>query len=195
MSNFIIQTQRLSNFILQTQRLGLRNWIDSDIATFVAMCQDAEVMKHFPELVSEEKATDYIRAYQQHFEEHGFTYFAVEELSSSEFIGFVGLKHQTYESPFTPCVDIGWRLKTSAWGKGYATEAATACLSFAFESTGLEEVFSMCTRTNAASESVMKRIGMKKVGTFVHPAIDADSPLNPCLAFRVSSPANDQQTL
>jgi len=176
----------VKEFKIQTQRLGLRNWIDSDTPPFVAMCQDDEVMQHFPGLVSEADATAYVRAYQQHFAEYGFTYFAAEELSSGQFVGFVGLKHQTYESPFTPCVDIGWRLKRSAWGKGYATEAATACLEFAFGSAGLEEIFAMCSNTNAASEAVMKKIGMQKAGTFAHPAISADSPLNPCLAYRIA---------
>lgn len=144
-------------------------------------------MQHFPDLVSAEEATAYVRAYQKHFEEFGFTYFAVEELCSGEFIGFVGLKHQTYESPFTPCVDIGWRLKQSVWGQGYATEAAKACLVFAFGTLGLAKVYSMCTNTNSASEAVMKKIGMDKAGIFEHLAIPEDSALNPCLAYRISS--------
>ena len=141
-------------------------------------------MEHFADLVPQEQATEHVRAYQQHFTEHGFTYFAVELLNCGEFIGFVGLKHQNFESPFTPCVDIGWRLKKYAWGKGYATEAAQACLKFAFDSAGLSEVFAMCANTNAASEAVMKKIGMKKVGSFEHPALPSNSALNPCLAYR-----------
>ena len=176
----------MTKFTIKTLRLGLRNWNDSDIAPFGEMCQDAEVMRHFPDLVSLEQATEQVHKYQQHFTEHGFTYFAVEALSSGEFIGFVGLLHQTYESPFTPCVDIGWRLKKSAWGKGYASEAAKACLEFALESAGLDEVFAMCANTNAASEAVMKKIGMQKAGTFDHPAIPPDSMLNPCLAYRAA---------
>jgi RimJ/RimL family protein N-acetyltransferase len=175
----------MSQFTIETNRLGLRNWIESDITPFASMCEDPEVMKHFPSVVSKADATAFVRSYQQHFEEFGFTYFAVEELNGGEFIGFVGIKHQTYESPFTPCVDIGWRLKRSAWGKGYATEAAKACLEFAFESAKLEEIFAMCTNTNAPSESVMKKIGMEKAGTFEHPAIAANSLLNPCLAYRI----------
>ncbi len=176
----------MNKFTIKTLRLGLRNWIESDIAPFAAMCQDAEVMRHFPDLVSEEQATSYVRAYQEHFEEHGFTYFAAEELISGRFIGFIGMKHQTYESPFTPCVDIGWRLKPDVWGKGYATEAAKSCLEFAFGSWSLKEIFAVCTNTNAGSEAVMKKIGMTKAGIFDHPAIAADSPLNPCLAYRIT---------
>lgn len=141
-------------------------------------------MRHFRGLVSKSDATAYVRIYQNHFEEFGFTYFAVEELNSGEFIGFVGMKHQTYESPFTPCVDIGWRLKRSAWGVGYATEAAKESLEFAFGTLGLAEVYSICANTNSRSEAVMKKIGMKRIGTFAHPAIDAESDLNPCLVYR-----------
>ncbi|QEG23579.1 hypothetical protein MFFC18_34800 [Mariniblastus fucicola] len=162
--------------------------MESDIAPFAAMCADANVMRYFPELLSQQKAIEQIRGFQRHFAENGFTYFAVEELTSAEFLGFVGLKHQSFDSPYTPAIDIGWRLKKEAWGRGFATEAAKACLDFAFEDLQLDSVLSICPTINLASEAVMKRIGMEKAGTFQHPAIAADSPLNPCVAYLASTP-------
>ena len=182
------ESANMSEYHIITQRLGLRNWIDDDIAPFVAMCQDDEVMKHFPRKPTETEAIASIRRSQAHFEEHGFTYFAVEELSSNEFIGFVGLKNQTYESPFTPCVDIGWRLRRSSWGKGYATEAARACIDYAFSCLCLDSVLAVCAHTNTGSEAVMKRIGMTQIGSFKHSEIESDSPLNPCLAYQIKNP-------
>lgn len=181
----------MSEFIIQTDRLGLRNWIESDIAHYAQMCQDPDVMKFFPQTFSAEEATKHVRAFQQHFAEHGFTYFAAELQSSGEFLGFVGLKNQTFVSPYTPCVDVGWRLRKQAWGNGYATEAARACLAFAFEELKLEQVIAMCPVANVASEAVMKRLGMEKVGEFDHPAMPADSPLNPCVAYRASDGPGD----
>lgn len=61
-------------------------------------------------------------------------------METGELIGFIGLAYQTYESDFTPATDIGWRLKSSAWGKGYATEGAKRCLQYAFEDLKLEKV-------------------------------------------------------
>ena len=101
-----------------------------------------------------------------------------------EFIGFIGLMNQTYESHFTPCVDIGWRLRRSAWGQGYATEGALACLHFAQESLSLSEVVSVASVSNKASERVMQKIGMTKVGEFDHLLLLDFPELNPCLLYQ-----------
>jgi RimJ/RimL family protein N-acetyltransferase len=67
---------------------------------------------------------------------------AVELRASGELIGFVGLAVPTWEAAFTPCTEIGWRLARSAWGRGYASEAANAALATAFGAIGLREVVS-----------------------------------------------------
>jgi RimJ/RimL family protein N-acetyltransferase len=56
------------------------------------------------------------------------------------FVGFVGLSISTFEAPFTPCVESGWRLARAFWGQGYATEATRAALEFGFETLGLAEI-------------------------------------------------------
>ncbi len=179
----------MSDFSIDTQRLLLRDWTESDFEPYAEMCRSPEVMQFFPHLQTESESQNQIRVFQKHFKEHGFTYFAVEKASNSEFIGFVGLKHQTFESPFTPCVDIGWRLKKEAWGQGYATEAANACVDFAFNKVKLRELYAFCPRINLPSQAVMKRIGMVEVGNFHHEAIPIDSALNPCVAWHLSPQA------
>src|SRR5699024_12133542 len=62
----------------------------------------------------------------------GFGLYAVEEKTNNEFIGFIGFHRATFEADFTPCIEIGWRLKKEAWGKGYATEGAASCLKYGF---------------------------------------------------------------
>jgi len=106
-----------------------------------------------------------------HFVENGFTYYATEILDTKEFIGMIGLARQNYTSPFTPAVDIGWRLKREAWGKGYATEGAKRCLDYAFNELDIHEVISICTLRNTKSENVMRKIGMTKIGEFIHPEL------------------------
>ncbi|MDC7995536.1 GNAT family N-acetyltransferase [Altibacter sp. HG106] len=178
------------DYLLKTDRLGLRNWKDSDFPPFIAMGQDPEVMRYFPKLLSTQESEDLIQRFLQHFILHGFTYFAVERLDTSEFIGFTGLMHQNFESDFTPCVDIGWRYKPSAWGYGYATEAARACLNAAYQKFNVTDVYSVAPQQNQASIAVMKRIGMSYDSTFTHPSLFEESSLNPCDVYKKTLAAN-----
>lgn len=87
-------------------------------------------MKHFPKPLTLIETKNFIYRLQNHFDTHGYNYFATEILSSRELIGFIGLAYQDYGAEFNPSTDIGWRLKKSAWNKGYATEGAKRCLEF-----------------------------------------------------------------
>lgn len=174
----------MKEYIIKTERLGLRNWGQSDIAPFIEMGKDEAVMQHFPNILSDEESMGLIQRLQKHFETYGYTYFAIDILESDEFIGFAGLANQTWESEFTPCVDLGWRLKRTAWGKGYATEAAKACLDSALSHFGMKEVFAFATNTNLASENVMKKIGMKLVGKVQHPLILNDPRFKHCVVYK-----------
>ena len=136
----------MKSYILTTGRLGLRQWKASDIDPFAAMNADPEVMRYFENTLStEETVAAYVRL-KDHIYTYGFGYFAADRLDSDEFIGFIGLKHQTYESHFTPCVDIGWRLKQTAWNQGFATEGAKACIKYGFEGIGFETDLFRCFR-------------------------------------------------
>src|SRR5690606_1142946 len=88
--------------------------------------------------------------------------------------------------PFRPCVEIGWRLATSAWGKGYATEGAKAALWIAFEELRLEEIVSFAAQHNWRSRAVMERIGMARdSGTFEHPDVPEGNPLRTHVLYRL----------
>jgi ribosomal-protein-alanine N-acetyltransferase len=106
-----------------------------------------------------------------------FPNFAVEKLATEEFIVFTGFMVSTFESFFTPCIEIGWRIKKQHWGKGYATEAAKACLHYGFRTLQFGKVYSFTSITNLKSEKVMQKIGMVKAGEFDHPNIPHDNPL------------------
>lgn len=171
-------------YIIKTERLGLRNWLPSDAVPFIEMCEDKLVMEHFPKPLSEEETLGLISRLQNHFTEHGYCYFAVDILETGDFIGFTGFANQTWKSEYTPCVDMGWRLKREAWGKGFATEAAQGCLNAAFSKFGLTEVIAFATDTNISSEKVMKKIGMRRIGTVQHPAIIDDSRFKYCVVYK-----------
>ena len=108
------------------------------------------------------------------FEADGFGLWVLERTDDSVFLGFAGLAVQTFEAPFTPCVEVGWRLARHGWGQGYATEAARAALRFGFEVVGLDEIVSFTTPANERSRRVMERLGMTR-----DPADDFDHPLLP----------------
>jgi len=107
-------------------------------------------------------------------EQRGFGLWAVEITGFAPFAGFVGLNVPRFESHFTPCVEIGWRLSREFWHRGYATEGARAALTFGFDTLGLNEIVSFTAPSNAASRRVMEKIGMRR-----NPDDDFDHPLVP----------------
>ena len=173
-------------YILTSRRLGFRPWKISDLNDFASLNADKEVMEHFPRSLSVDESADFISRLQKHYTQYGHCYFATEILESGEFIGFIGLAFQKYESEFTPAVDIGWRLKKSAWGKGYATEGALRCLDFGFDQLKLSEIISTCPKANHRSEKVMQKIGMKKTGEFNHPNLEDYPAIQKCVCYSVS---------
>ena len=158
-------------YIFKSERLGFRNWTNDDLDEFTKLNSDEEVMKHFPTTLTRSEVEDLIKKLKNHFSKNGFTYYAIEILETKEFIGMIGLAFQEYKTQFTPAIDIGWRLKRNAWGKGYATEGAKRCLEYAFNDLDIKKIISVCTINNKKSENVMKKIGMTKIGQFNHPKL------------------------
>lgn len=169
---------------LRTDRLLLRRWRESDLEPWAAMNADPEVREHLGELLTREQSDATVALMQAEFDERGFGWWALEARETGEFIGRAGLDEVDEDMPFAG-VDIGWRLMRSAWGHGYATEAALACLAFGFEALGLPEVVASTTVNNLRSQAVMRRIGMTR-----DPADDfedqsvPEGPLRQCVLYR-----------
>ena len=105
----------------------------------------------------------------------GFGFYAMENRETGKPMGFCGVAPVTVDNVFTPgTMEIGWRLATRYWGKGYVTEAAKALLSMAFDEKRLAEIVSFAVHNNHRSTAVMKRIGLKR-----DPSRDFDHPRVP----------------
>ncbi|MFG3322508.1 GNAT family N-acetyltransferase [Streptomyces sp. NPDC048171] len=171
---------------LRTDRLVLRRWRDSDLAPWAAMNADPEVREHLGDPLTREQSDASVAGFRDDFDRRGYGWWAVEVRATGEFIGFAGLDEVEDGLPFTG-VEIGWRLARSAWGRGYAGEAARAVLAHGFEVLDLPEILAVTTATNVRSQAVMRRIGMTRdaSGDFDDP--DApEGPLRPNVLFRIT---------
>lgn len=173
---------------IQTPRLLLRDWAEQDLEPFRQLNADETVMRYFPATLSGEETDKFYEAIQAEFRECGFGLYAVEVKAQQEFIGFIGFHRPVFQADFTPCIEIGWRLKKEAWGQGYATEGAVACLAYGFNELGLGEVYSFTAVVNTPSQNVMKKIGMRYVKNFYHPRVAPESPLCEHVLYHIESP-------
>ncbi|MDF3831415.1 GNAT family N-acetyltransferase [Cupriavidus basilensis] len=170
---------------IETDRLRLRQWQDSDYPIFARMNADAETMRFFPTTLTVEQSNAMAQYCRDLIEQQGWGVWAVEEKATAAFIGFIGLHIPTDELPFSPCVEIAWRLAITAWGKGFATEGASATLSFAFGQLAMPEIVSFTALNNTPSVRVMQRLGMRRdAQTFEHPSLPSGHTLREHVLYR-----------
>jgi len=172
---------------IETDRLIMRRWQASDLEPFAALNADPVVMEHFPAVLTRRESDALVARIEAGFDERGYGLWALETKADATMIGFCGLELQTFPAPFTPAVEVGWRLAHHAWGHGYASEAARAAIAFAFDEVHLDEVVSMTAVSNVRSQRVMERIGMTRDhgADFMHPKVPAGSPLRPHVLYRL----------
>ena len=171
---------------LKTERLLLRQWRSEDMPGFAELNADPEVMEFYPELLSPQASNAGAEKFKSLISKNGWGFWAVESTPERSFIGLVGLHRPTYDLPFGPCVEIGWRLARVYWGKGYATEAARVCLEFAFDQLNLSEVYAFTSVPNMKSRAVMERLDMVNLqANFDHPMMPHDSPLREHVVYKI----------
>jgi RimJ/RimL family protein N-acetyltransferase len=170
-----------------TPRLCLRQWRESDREPFAAMNADPVVMEFFPALQSRADSDRSIDRWQAELAERGWSNWAAELRSTGAFIGFVGLSVPKRLLPFSPCVEIGWRLARAHWRQGFATEGARAALRVGFEQVGLDEIVSFTSMLNVRSRAVMERIGMRDTRQqFEHPGVPEGHALRLHCLYRLT---------
>jgi RimJ/RimL family protein N-acetyltransferase len=172
---------------VRTERLVLRRWRAEDKPSFAALNTDPAVMEFLGPPLSREVSDQWVDRINAGFDSSRLGLWAVEVMGGPPFIGFVGLNVPSFDTAFTPCVEVGWRLAKDAWGHGYATEAAEVVLGDGFARLGLEEIVSFTSVINVRSQRVMQRLGLTRDPTddFEHPRLTPGNPLRPHVLYRV----------
>ncbi|MBK7041593.1 MAG: GNAT family N-acetyltransferase [Bacteroidetes bacterium] len=175
------------NYLFTSERLGFRNWLLSDIDKMHKINADEKVMEFFPNIPTREQTEEFIKRMKKQYKNKGFCYFAVDKLDDNEFLGFIGLSEQNYEADFTPCIDIGWRIKSSEWNKGLASEGAKKCLDYALNNLKLKKIYSIAPKINTKSEHIMIKIGLKKQYEFEHALLKNNDRLKTCVLYKTET--------
>lgn len=172
---------------LETDRLIMRQWREDDFPIFAELNSDPIVMEFFPNIMNKSESDKSAKRYQSLILQHGWGLWALEQKRDQKFIGFVGLHETPADLPFSPCVEVGWRLAKKSWGNGYATEAAKEALKFAFEVLQLPEVCSFTSTNNLRSRAVMERLNMVNIKqNFQHPRVPDGSPLKEHVLYKLT---------
>ena len=166
---------------LSTERLRLRRWRDDDRDAFHALNSDAAVMATIGPVMDRDRSDAFLDRIEAAFDADGFGLWCAD--LDGESIGYVGFARPRFRDG----IEIGWRLRSEWWGRGYATEAARACLRHGFDDLGFDEVISFTAVINTRSQRVMERIGMTRDegADFEHPNVSIGDPLRPHVLYRI----------
>lgn len=146
---------------LETARLYLRPFEPGDLDALALMFADPEVMRFLPagQGISRERTQAALSRYIESWETNGYGLYAVIEKSSSTLIGHCGLSQLDH----TDEIELAYGLRRASWGKGYATEAARACLRFGFEELNLDRIVGIVVPENIASQRILEKLGMQYI--------------------------------
>lgn len=174
--------------VRRTARLVLRPYQEADREPFAALNADPEVARYLRGTLTRAESDAMIDRLRLGAARRGFGMFAVEERGTRAFVGMVGLWVPDWVAPFTPTVEIGWRLAPAFQGQGLAEEAARDVLVWGFEKLRLPRIVSFTVPANVRSWRLMEKLGMARIGTFEHPKLDPGDPLRPHVFYALDAP-------
>lgn len=146
---------------IETDRLTIRRFTSADRSALAKLYADPEVMRYIPYGVLDEAGLEQVLAKYARVEaDRGFTFWAIVDRATARFVGDVGFG--VYEPTGEP--ELGYSLARNAWGNGYASEAARACVVAALEHLDVPRVVALVDADNTASLRVADRIGMERQG-------------------------------
>jgi RimJ/RimL family protein N-acetyltransferase len=175
--------------MIETERLILRPPSAADRAGLHAMWADPVVMADLGPIKSEAESDAAIARHAGYGESHGLGFWAVEHRAEKRLIGFCGLKPGAEDTPIAGEVEIGWMLAPRWWGKGYAREAASASLDWAWVNLEAPRVVAITAACNLRSQALMERLGMRRLGPeFDHPAFDERDTRRRSVVFVIDRP-------
>ena len=142
--------------VIEIERLSLRRYTLADLDALCEVFSDSYARRFYPEMLARERVLGWIRWNLRNYEETGFGLWAMEPRGESRLIGDCGLTYQEVEGRQE--IEIGYHLHEAERGKGYATEAARACLAYAFRELDAPLVCSIVASENTASCAVAGRV-------------------------------------
>lgn len=149
---------KLSDTILTTGRIRLRGMHDSDQENLYKLFTDAEVMKYYPSLKSKRETKEWIAWNKRLAKGYGVSLWIAEDKETGRFLGQCGIVPQTVNG--STVMEIGYMFARCHWGRGYATEAAQACLEYGFGKCHYGRMTALIDPNNRASVRVAEKIGM-----------------------------------
>lgn len=178
----------MNTFKIETPRLILREWREDDAVVHNRLRNDPRVAETLGAPVTLDRSRESVARQRRHMTELGFCLWVVEQRHRPGMIGWCGM--QPGPTPIEPDIEIGWTLHPALWGQGLATEAARACLDWAWSNTPLPRIAAITSMGNSRSRNVMLRLGMQRVehGDFDHPALSQGDPLRRHVLYRISRP-------
>ena len=173
--------------MIETRRLLLRDWRDGDEHLLDRHCNTEAVMRWLGGVQSFEDQADAVDRLRTYSADYGHTFWAVERKEDGAFLGFCGLKRANgYCSSVSGEVEIGWRLREDAWGRGYAKEGALASLVFAFTRVGARRVVALTVEGNKASRGLMARLGMRRRADLDYVDPEWPAEVNPVMVHELT---------
>jgi ribosomal-protein-alanine N-acetyltransferase len=146
--------------VMETERLLLRKLTPQDLDSLVGIYGDPRAMRYFEKVYSRDEVRErFLNRNLARYREHGHGMFAVERKQDGEFLGLAGPNLEEIDGE--RCIEVGYSFKPAAWGKGYATEAAAACMRYVFEQLGARQVVSFIDPRNRPSQRVAERNGLR----------------------------------
>jgi len=174
---------------LETKNLLLRQWKEGDLEAYAKLTSSEEIMKYFPRILTKEQSDKAARKFQKLLEEKSWGFWAVEEKLTGQFIGYAGLHAPRTQFPFSPCIEIAWRMQDKYWDNGYVLEVGKEIINAAFEIFGLDEVVYFSTLKNLKGEKVASTLNMKKEDKhFHHPFVEIEHTLSEHYLYRIKKP-------
>jgi [ribosomal protein S5]-alanine N-acetyltransferase len=147
-----------SPHVIETERLVLRRMIPKDEDALLSVLGDAVAMRYYPHAFSRDEVKQWIERWMTSYAENGYGLYAMALKSTGEVIGDCGYARQDVEG--TTEIEIGYHVLRSLQGKGFATEAARACVKYGFETLGAKKLISLIRPENLPSRRVAEKMGM-----------------------------------
>ncbi len=183
----------MSEFRHETQRLILRDWREEDWPRFWELTNTPAVMRWLGGVADEKTRAGAMQRLNDYRDRFGHTFWVVQRKDdgghlSGEMLGFCGLKRANVEgTPVFDMVEVGWRLREDAWRHGYAKEAAIASLDTGFGQYGAERIVALTVEGNAASQGLMRRLGMQRRDDLDYVDRNWPAELNPTIVHAITA--------